>query len=282
MALFAEGYRRETSVVTSSLAKLSRADLESVVNLIGEVQEIPEDITLRRKHILRRLGELIGTQVGVAITARNFLLGADWQPIIAVDDGFADTHRRAALMERLCGVKWRDPVTPAILRDPAKLTVYRREDAIERDEWQRSHYYNQILRPAGLEECIKSAIRLGRPGVSAGFAMYRERGNTTPFTQRDCALLALVNRQLEWMYRHELESHPEGWNDLPPRLLQVLTMLCSGLSEKQVAARMELSVHTVHEHVRRLYRRFNVTSRGELIALAGRPRQPSEAAEYSV
>ncbi|MCC6623516.1 MAG: hypothetical protein IT385_19805 [Deltaproteobacteria bacterium] len=44
--------------------------------------------------------------------------------------------------------------------------------------------------------------------------------------------------------------------------------LCRGLSEKQIAAELGMSPHTVHDHVKRLHLRFGVQSRGELIARA--------------
>jgi DNA-binding NarL/FixJ family response regulator len=55
---------------------------------------------------------------------------------------------------------------------------------------------------------------------------------------------------------------------LPPRLREVLAGLARGLSEKQVAAELGLSPHTVHDHVKALHRRLRVQSRGELLALA--------------
>jgi len=55
---------------------------------------------------------------------------------------------------------------------------------------------------------------------------------------------------------------------LPPRLRQVLAGLLKGDSEQQVALRLGISAHTVHEHVKRLHRRFGVSSRGELLARA--------------
>ena len=53
---------------------------------------------------------------------------------------------------------------------------------------------------------------------------------------------------------------------LPPRVAEVLGHLLAGDGEKQVAVRMGLSRHTVHGHVKKLYRHFDVTSRGELLA----------------
>ena len=52
---------------------------------------------------------------------------------------------------------------------------------------------------------------------------------------------------------------------LPPRLRQTLDCLLDGDSEKQVAARLGLSRHTVHEYVKALYRRLGITTRAELM-----------------
>jgi DNA-binding NarL/FixJ family response regulator len=54
---------------------------------------------------------------------------------------------------------------------------------------------------------------------------------------------------------------------LPPRLQQTLNFLLDGDSEKQVAQRLNLSPHTVHVYVKKLYRQFEVRSRAELLAL---------------
>ncbi len=47
----------------------------------------------------------------------------------------------------------------------------------------------------------------------------------------------------------------------------VLRCLLEGLSEKEVAMKLALSPNTVHHHVTDLYRVFEVSSRGELLAL---------------
>lgn len=47
----------------------------------------------------------------------------------------------------------------------------------------------------------------------------------------------------------------------------VLGLLLDGLSEKEIATKLALSPNTVHHHVTDLYRVFEVSSRGELLAL---------------
>jgi DNA-binding CsgD family transcriptional regulator len=53
---------------------------------------------------------------------------------------------------------------------------------------------------------------------------------------------------------------------LSPRMRQTLERLLAGDSEKEIAVRLGLSHHTVHVYVKTLYRRFDVCSRGELLA----------------
>lgn len=53
---------------------------------------------------------------------------------------------------------------------------------------------------------------------------------------------------------------------LPPRRRQVLDALLEGKSEKEVAKLLKLSVHTVHVHVKAIYKQFGVTTRAELLA----------------
>lgn len=53
---------------------------------------------------------------------------------------------------------------------------------------------------------------------------------------------------------------------LSPRMQQTLECLLAGASEKEVAAKLGLSSHTVHDYVKKLYRHFKVSSRAELLA----------------
>ena len=52
----------------------------------------------------------------------------------------------------------------------------------------------------------------------------------------------------------------------------MLEALAQGLSYKDVARRLDLSVHTVGDYVKALYRKLRVNSRGEAVGLALRER----------
>jgi DNA-binding CsgD family transcriptional regulator len=53
---------------------------------------------------------------------------------------------------------------------------------------------------------------------------------------------------------------------LSPRQSQTLDLLLAGDGEKQIAAKLKLSRHTVHDYVKGVYRCFGVNSRAELLA----------------
>lgn len=53
---------------------------------------------------------------------------------------------------------------------------------------------------------------------------------------------------------------------LTPRESEVVSCLFRGLSAKEVGAEFEISTHTVHDHIKSIYRKVGVQSRGELIA----------------
>jgi DNA-binding NarL/FixJ family response regulator len=61
-------------------------------------------------------------------------------------------------------------------------------------------------------------------------------------------------------------------NTLSPRQLQTLQLLLAGLSDKDIADRLCISPHTVHDHTKRIYTHFGVHSRASLIARHGQSR----------
>jgi DNA-binding CsgD family transcriptional regulator len=65
----------------------------------------------------------------------------------------------------------------------------------------------------------------------------------------------------------DIQWDPLFGHNLSDRQRDVLRYLLRGYSEKEVANELGLSGHTIHTHVKRLYAEFEVSSRGELLAL---------------
>jgi DNA-binding NarL/FixJ family response regulator len=61
-------------------------------------------------------------------------------------------------------------------------------------------------------------------------------------------------------------NDPSTLVDLSKAQRRVFDLLVTGLPEKAIAMRLGLSPHTVHNHVRKILRRFGVHARMELLA----------------
>ena len=68
----------------------------------------------------------------------------------------------------------------------------------------------------------------------------------------------------------EAGAQPASTAGLTARELEVLRLLAAGLTNREIAARLVISEHTVHRHVSNLYRRLGVSSRTAATAYAHR------------
>jgi len=57
-----------------------------------------------------------------------------------------------------------------------------------------------------------------------------------------------------------------AWHDFTPRQVDVLRLLLQAHSVKQIARRLQLSPHTVEDHLKTLYRKTGTNSQQELLA----------------
>jgi len=91
-----------------------------------------------------------------------------------------------------------------------------------------------------------------------------------PFGTRERRLLKIFHQELARLWvTPVLGVLPQALRDeLSPRLREILAMLMRGVDEKRIAYDLGRSRHTIHNHVRILYRRLGVKSRAELLAVA--------------
>lgn len=66
----------------------------------------------------------------------------------------------------------------------------------------------------------------------------------------------------ETLLQHHLRKY---FPQLTPRQLQIVNHLVHGRGERQIAQHLSIAAATVHVHVKQLYSRVGVRSRGELL-----------------
>nr|WP_272209872.1 helix-turn-helix transcriptional regulator [Marinicella sp. W31]MDC2875704.1 helix-turn-helix transcriptional regulator [Marinicella sp. W31] len=91
----------------------------------------------------------------------------------------------------------------------------------------------------------------------------------SPFSERDRQVVRHALRGIRWFYRLQMLSEGIGVASEPltPTEAHVLLGLLQGLSERRIAENYGQSPHTTHDHVKRIYRKYGVSSRSALMAL---------------
>lgn len=138
---------------------------------------------------------------------------------------------------------------------------------LDRDKWRESEFYREFLRPMGYEDEIAGGWA-ATPERGVGILLCR-REQDPEFNERDRAMMSLVLRGVAPIIDRDLSGFFARLHNkqLTPRQRQVLTLMLTGDSEKQIALSLNLSRHTIHKFVRQLYEIFDVSSRGELMAI---------------
>jgi DNA-binding CsgD family transcriptional regulator len=151
-------------------------------------------------------------------------------------------------------------------RERPGFTTLPRPRLFNKREWDRCEFHQEYARPAHCGEWL-DATHVAK-GTVRGLALFRNPG-AKPFEARCCRWLSLFMREHTRLLGAKLASYP-GFSvlQLPDRLREVLTCLMEGDGEKQIAAQLGISRHTVHYHVRELHRRFDASDRGRLLAQA--------------
>jgi DNA-binding CsgD family transcriptional regulator len=140
--------------------------------------------------------------------------------------------------------------------------------------WYRSIVFNEYRKPAFNDGFVMSFLMHRQTGRCSHLGMHQDLADRAP-SERAKAITSLVHHRIAPLIDTVLSNEQHrSRRGLTPRLQQTLDHLLNGLSEKQIAAELDLSLPTVHEYIRKLYQHFDVHSHAQLLAffLARRPK----------
>jgi len=78
-------------------------------------------------------------------------------------------------------------------------------------------------------------------------------------------MTGLIARKVVHFFKQLGQALPE-LEKLSPREREILDLLSEGASYKEIASTLSLSIHTIRMHIRGIYRKLHVHSRGEVVA----------------
>jgi DNA-binding CsgD family transcriptional regulator len=240
--------------------------VRSIFRLVGEVRELGADAAQWRPHLVSELRRLLGAEVVTSsevhlrrqrdgsVTLLDAGWGTDGSDMIWV----IRTEQRPAQPETFLLSLGQLAESAAVDQSDAGIPV-------------------KPLQPlyAG-RSFILSQYPLADIWAVDQLGIHRA-ADRDPFTPSDHRLVRLLHVELGRLWKRDiLRQARDPESKLPPRLKQTLDALVAGHSEKEIAAKLALSRHTIHNYVKALHHRFGVSSRGELLARVSQQRQHSD------
>lgn len=167
-----------------------------------------------------------------------------------------------------------DPArTPVMLdyfrRSPVALgDCLSRRDVLDDRSWYASDDFGVVFDPCGLDQilwCFRP-IPLASADDSSGIVLARAKGQR-PFAPGERALVREMNAAITPMIGGPVSRYADPSPlDLAPRVRDVLACLLEGDGDKQIAARLSMSPHTVNQYTKAVYRHFGCQGRAQLLA----------------
>jgi DNA-binding CsgD family transcriptional regulator len=241
---------------------LKQSDIRKVFHLVGEITELGRDSAGWRTHMLTRLIALTNSRV--AFGGEHFISPKDpndTRVVGAVSLGWEPGEQEVFLSYLNSGGMARDPLHAETQKLLHRSYTRRRRDLVPDEIWYASPVVEPIRRQANVDDTMYSRWNLPQPGWANMISLMRSWG-AAPYSDRDRRVVNLLHRELGRLWS-QVDAGP--LRSLPPRLRQALDMMLNGYSEKEMATALNLSIHTVHDFARRLYRHFGATGRGDLI-----------------
>jgi DNA-binding CsgD family transcriptional regulator len=267
--------------------RLRLADVRALYRLVGECRELGDDAEAWRRHLLAGVCRLTGAQLVIGGEARLVGPGRLMVPVHFAGHGWPSGASRSAFLAWLKDPTVLDNLAVRRFHQlPGNLVTRTRQQLISDAEYYASAFCHEAMKPAGLDHGLLSRYALPGRDKLHELVLNRTWGEP-PFGRREWVLVHLLHQEIGPRVGRALATSEEpGPSGLSPRLRQTLEALLDGDSEKQAALRLGVSARTVHEYVVAVYRHFEVSSRGELIArflrrFRGRPpvdREPEHTA----
>lgn len=201
---------------------------------------IVEDHRLLRKNLAELIDEQPGMKCGWALECcEDFLacLRDDVPDVVLMDLGLPG-------LSGIEGIRRAQSISPAT--KVIVLTIHEEDEKVFQAICAGASGY--LLKPSSPERIAK-AIQEVREGAA-------------PINSY------IAKKMLSMFSRLSPRTSGEGEYGLTPREREILQLLVDGLTMKKIAAELDLSYHTVGNHLRNIYHKLHVRSRSSAVAKA--------------
>ncbi|MDB2687241.1 helix-turn-helix transcriptional regulator [Mariniblastus sp.] len=246
---------------SASMGKIGQ--LITSVAQIGDKTSLPAE---RRIELLKLLMEITGAVAGTWAWGVSDDSASSIAPIATLEVGFSAEQKTAVMTMALDPSMLEEFRVPIMQRmDGNAMCTCSRTELYDDDRWKKTTMYANLML-GNFNEWIHS-VRYSSSQTWSSVFLVRHPG-VGPFQTTETDLVDLAMANVPWLRATLEDSFPvESCKDLTSRQRVVLAMQLDGLSRKEIAARLQITVDTVGDHLKRLYQHFEVGSHGELAAM---------------
>lgn len=177
-------------------ATIGAGDLRAAHRLLGECLELWADPAAWQDHLLAGVSNMIRLPVGLHAQVIDFGPGMQPQLLGGHEHGWPEPAQRLHFANGVqAGLFSSSPLDIGFraAAQRGRHVVLARADLLPDRQWQRSEFNQRVNRPAGMDEMIYSAVRIG-PRQRCDLLVFGGCGHSP--RPRDRALLGLVHREL--------------------------------------------------------------------------------------
>ncbi|HWB53560.1 MAG TPA: helix-turn-helix transcriptional regulator [Tepidisphaeraceae bacterium] len=234
---------------------MGETDVKELIGLAKALYGPESDARLRREKMISGLCQIVTAAGGVSAILSFEDQWPRVESLVQAGDGCNGSSTNGESNGQQGSAAWGH--MSDMLRDGYSALTRTRGQVLRGEK-----YFSRSAPARAKQDRIYSIVRLS--DAAAAMLCLSRNPDQKPFTQSDAKLVHLIHSEMDVLYR----STPArfGIVGMTPRQQQIQEYLLMGHGEKQIANEMGLSRHTVHAHVKAVYRHFGVTSRPELLA----------------
>jgi DNA-binding CsgD family transcriptional regulator len=238
-----------------------------MVRLLGDVAGLNGDVAAKKRRLMDGLSRLVAADAWVWVVSRYTEASDPPVCVSFMQNGF-DEKGVGLIMEASQDPEHLPPENEPLMREiiaaGGNHITRVRQDMVSDDGWYDSSHFKMYRKPLDIDEFIYSVFPLAEGMISA-VGLHRKVGRPA-FDARERKLAHIMVSEVEWLHRAGVPNDPgDGAPELSPRLRMVFGLLLEGWTRKQMAEHLGLSVNTIAEYTKAVYRHFNVKGQKPLI-----------------
>lgn len=245
---------------------LSAKDVRQMIHLLGRVAALEGAHQAKKRMLMDGLCQIVGADGWLWTMTR--IDPEKCEPIsLGIMHGGLSDKQVSGWIQMNHHRSRRPPDHPAFIAEVQKGRHFTRsrDQLVSDDVWYRHETVRKYRIDQGIDHSMHSIYPLEEPGVFSGVGLYRFVGKPA-FSSRDRRLTHIVLSEVEWLHHADFPANRgSGVEQLSHRQREVLILLLDGRRRADIANLLAISAHTVNDHIKAIYRYFDVSSQIGLI-----------------